>query len=301
MDMKKLLTVIALASILNGCGGGGGGSSTGTGDASSQSLKLTLNDLSTQVSEESEGTIRISTNKSDVSYELLVEDQSNKMVELSSVEPGLSWSVDDGKLTINGDSINKSSRTVIATIRAISGDDSAEATFNLELKNTSLDKTIEKVGIYVNNPLGVMDLTELNAISDAYLKVLDLLGVSASELNPTFDSVRFNLSLSEIDSALVEVSNGADEDVLDAKVILLESQINEYANQKVESINALAAMNNSLMTLPEVAISFDGSKTSFFIGNSEYGSFTFDGVWQYSSEYQFVGRLTDLSQNNCSI
>ncbi|MGF1827213.1 hypothetical protein [Vibrio splendidus] len=302
--MNKLFIVSTTAAILIGCGGGGGGggdSSSGGSNPSPQNLELSLTDLSTQVSEMDSGSIRLSVNKSDVTYGLFVQNTEQQMVDIETVEPGLNWAVQDSKLTISGSSINKSSRTVIATLKASSGVDSVEANFELVFQNNSLDETMQKVNGYVNDPLNVMSLTELNAISDAYVKVLELLGQSAQKYTPTFDTVRFNQNLSEINTALVEVSNGADEDVLNEKVLILEVQINEFANDKLQSINSMAALNNSLSALPQVLVTFDNGNSSFFVGNLEYGNYGIDGAWYYSNEYQFIDGLIDSSLGNCSI
>ena len=301
--MNKLFIVSTIAAILIGCGGGGGGggSSSGGSNPSPQSLELSLTDLSTQVSEVDSGSIRLSVNKSDVTYELFVQNTEQQMVDIEIVEPGLNWVVQDSKLTISGSTINKSSRTVIATLKASSGGDTVEANFDLALQNNSLDETMQKVNAYVNDPLNVMSLTELNVISDAYIKVLDLLGQSATGYTPPFDTVRFNQNLSAINAALVEVSNGADEEVLNEKILILEEQINEFANEKLQSINSMAALNNSLSALPQVLVTFNSGTSSFFVGNLEYGNYGIDGVWNYSNEYQFIDGLIDSSLGNCSI
>ena len=287
--------------LLVGCGGGGGGGGSSSGGGGTP-LTLKVNDLTTTLNENDAVNIGFEINKSNADYTLTIQKTGQSgSYNLTEVEPGITWSIVGEKLNIEAQNLDKMTRTVTATLTASLGGEESKATFEMQLNNGSLDAVISSVDVYVNDAQNIVSLSEVNDISQAYGKVLELLDHTIPTYSSTFDSVLYLSNLSEVNTALVDIANGGSENLLNSPLAQLEAQLNDHANEYLAFINGMAALENSLMSLPSLSINVKDTKHSFFVGNSNYGGYDVSNYWRFNDDHQFVGNLINPLYGNCSI
>ena len=300
--MKTKYYAFAGLTLLVGCGGGGGGGGSSSGGGGTTPLTLKVNDLTATLNENDSVNIGFDINKTGADYSLQIEKTGHSgKFDITEVEPGITWSIQNDELKIDSVNIDKKTRSVIATLTASVDGQQSASTFELQLTNGTLDKVINTVEVYVNDAQNIISLSELNDVSSAYGKVLELLGHSVPSYSSTFDSAEYSNNLSSINTALSDVTNGASETVLINTLNPIEVQLNAHANEFIDFINGMAAIDNSLIVLPPASITVDGNEHSFFIGNTNYGVYDISSYWQFNNEHQFVGNLINPLYGNCSI
>ncbi|MDA0146270.1 hypothetical protein OCT63_18760, partial [Vibrio sp. RW] len=105
-----------------------------------------------ELSENGQTSLKFEINKNGADYSLNLATTGHPgTFDISDVEPGITWSVNDDVLNINAENLDKVSRTAIATLTASHDGQQASATFEIDLKNGSLDEVIETVNVYVND------------------------------------------------------------------------------------------------------------------------------------------------------
>lgn len=310
-NVSKSFLVVGLVFLLTACGGGGGSSSPNSGSGSggaqpSLPMTVSLSGLPAEIDEGKDYTLTVT----------VTNARNTPQIKFTSTSSEFTVSqVDPQTFTLRTPDVDRNIRATIQMQVTDGQDPTRMVVTNVTtmVKNTSFLPEL-KVANYLHFDrdrfLTAKDETALLIV----LRNLTQLAEPIAKGNAVWSKtgipapVALEAALNTLNNALQHYESGAvvnGETTNEVKVRAAIAQVNKDLEQFMvyysDAINAELEVLDSLMPGNLKASHFivDPEKqvSSFFIGNSDFGAYDSNGVWQYASSYQFMNNIVT---NSCA-